>query len=143
MCCCSCTSRSLPTSHQHLFFHTQLSCLAIAICCSPLLALPLKSSLMYSILAFFGTKRFPFLSFISFHMAYNLSSLHHAMPFSNELFSPGPSHPLRPVSAVPCIVLLISWALLWVFHSSVFPAVKGSNQPHIQHPHFLPPHWLS
>lgn len=72
---------------------------------------------MYSILALFGMRRFPFLSFISFHTAYILSSLHHAMPFPNELFSPGPSHPLRSVSVVPCIVLLISWALLWVCHT--------------------------
>lgn len=70
---------------------------------------------MYSILAFPGSKRFPFLSFISFLVAYILSSLHHAMPFSNELFSPGPSSPLSYASAVPHIVLLISWLLFWVY----------------------------
>lgn len=71
---------------------------------------------MYSILAFFGTKRFPFLSFISFLVVYILSSLHRAMPFSNELFSPGPSSPLSYASAVPRVVLLISWALFWAYH---------------------------
>lgn len=150
LCCCSCPSRLLLTSHQHLFFHTQLSCLAIAVCCSPLLALPLKSSLMYSILAFFGTKRFPFLSFISFHTADSLSSLHHAMPFSNELFSAGQSHPLRSV-CVPCIVLLISWTLLWVYHiPQCFQLLKEANSPtynvhissHLTRFPSSPPVWL-
>lgn len=103
-------------THQHLFFPTQLCCLEIAICCSPLLASPLKSSLTYSSLAFFGTKRFSFLSFISFLVVYSLSSPHCAMPFSNELFSPGPSSPLSHTSAVPHLVLLISGALSWLYH---------------------------
>lgn len=71
---------------------------------------------MFSILAFFGTKRFPFLSFVSFLMFYILSSLHREMPLSNELFSPGPFFPLSYTSADPHIVLLISWALFWVSH---------------------------
>lgn len=131
--------RPLLTSHQHLFFHTQLSCLETAICCSPLLASPLKSSLMYSILAFFGTKGFPFLSFISFLMVYILSPLHRAMPFSNELFPP--FSPLSYTSADPHIVLLISWALFWVSHIlQCFQLLKEAISTTYNIHTFLPPH---
>lgn len=119
------TSRPPPPP----LFHTKLGRLQIAICCSPLLASPLRSSLMYSILAFSETKRFPFLSSSSFLVVYILSPPHRAVLFSNELFSPGPSFPLSCTSAVPELCCSSEGSLLALSCSSVFPAVKRSAQP--------------
>lgn len=135
--CCSSRCSSLLAHHHHLFFHTKLGQLQIAICCSPLLALPLRSSLMYSILAFSETKRFPFLSFSSFLVVYILSPPHWAVLFSNKLSSPGPSFPLSCTSAVPELCCSSEGSLLTPSCSSVFSAVKRSAQP--PHSTMLPP----